>query len=96
LLTTRAQQNISRAAAQTKNCDSPTGKSDSAAPTKNCVSPAPNKTLNHASSTKYFEKNSPSAAKTKNHKRPTGNSDGTTQAKNQKLRTTNVEQKQKH
>jgi hypothetical protein len=54
LLTTRAQQNVSPTAAQTKNCDSPTGKSDSAAPTKNCASPTSNKQFNHASSTKHF------------------------------------------
>jgi hypothetical protein len=67
-----------------KNCDRPTGKPDSVAPTKNCVSPTPNKTFNHASSTKHVANISPSAAQTKNHKKPTGNSDSTTQAKNRK------------
>jgi hypothetical protein len=54
LLTTRAQQNIFSTAAQTKNGDSPTGKSDSTAPKQNCASPTLNKKFKHASSTKHF------------------------------------------
>jgi hypothetical protein len=53
-LITRAQQNVSTAAAQTKNCENPRGKTDSATPTTNCASPTFNKKASHASSTKHF------------------------------------------
>jgi hypothetical protein len=58
-LTTRAQQNISPTAAQTKNYKRPKGNSDSATPTKNCARQALNKNKNinhhhHTSSTKNF------------------------------------------